>query len=274
MVTRLCHLPAMAVVLPTNSTGFIVPVNFFNNANTRKISTPGTNPCYLRKVSVANKDLDVLIKRSRRKTMALHVYPDKPVELRVPMKCPWFEINQFLDSRLGWIEVAQQELSNVPVVPALEYTQGALHDYLGSKYPLMLVRGKPNHVEQFSGVIVIRCLRPENAALVSRHLNEWYRRRARALFPDRIDHCLQRFPVSLAYRSLVVRKMKARWGSCSRNGDICLNSLLVRLPEAAIDFVITHELCHLQHFAHGKSFYRLLTKAMPDWREREKLLGP
>jgi predicted metal-dependent hydrolase len=241
---------------------------------TFKISTPGANPCYLRKVSVANKDLDVLIKRSRRKTMALHVYPDKPVELRVPMKCPWLEIDQFLDSRLGWIEDAQKELSNVPRVPAPVYTEGALHDYLGSKYPLMLVRGRPNHVEQFPGAIVVRCLAPEKSSLVERHMDAWYRVQARALFPERIEHNLKQFPVQLPYRSLVVRKMKARWGSCSRNGDICLNSLLVRLPEAAIDFVITHELCHLQHFSHNKSFYRLLTRVMPDWREREKLLGP
>jgi predicted metal-dependent hydrolase len=223
---------------------------------------------------VANKDLDVLIKRSRRKTMALHVYPDKPVELRVPMKCPWLEIDQFLESRLGWIEDAQNELSNVPSVTAPVYTEGSLHDYLGSKYPLMLVRGRPVHVEQFPGAIVVRCQTPEKSSLVERHLDAWYRTQALALFPDRIEQNLKQFPVPLLFRSLVVRKMKARWGSCSRNGDICLNSLLVRLPEAAIDFVITHELCHLRYFSHNKSFYRLLTDVMPDWREREKLLGP
>ncbi len=206
--------------------------------------------------------------------MALHVYPDKPVELRVPMKCPWLEIDRFLDSRLDWIEDAQKELSNVPCVPAPVYTEGSLHDYLGSKYPLMLVRGRPNHVEQFPGAIVVRCLKPLKSSLVERHMDAWYRAQARLLFPDRIEQCLNRFPAPLPYRSLVVRKMKARWGSCSRNGDICLNSLLVRLPEAAIDFVITHELCHLRYFSHNKSFYRLLTDVMPDWREREKLLGP
>jgi predicted metal-dependent hydrolase len=223
---------------------------------------------------VANKDLEVLIKRSRRKTMALHVYPDKPVELRVPMKCPWLEIDQFLDSRLGWIEDALKELSNVPRVPAPVYSEGSLHDYLGSKYPLMLVRGRPNHVEQFPGAIVVRCQAPEKPLTVARHMDAWYRAQAVALFPDRIEHNLKQFNVPLPYRSMVVRKMKARWGSCSRNGELCLNSLLVRFPEAAIDFVITHELCHLRHFSHNKSFYGLLTEVMPDWREREKLLGP
>lgn len=244
-----------------------------NGAVTRKISIPGANPCYLRKVSLANEDLDVLIKRSRRKTMALHVFPDKPVELRVPMKCPWLEIDRFLESRLTWIENAQKELSNVPNVPAPDYSEGSLHDYLGSKYPLLLVRGKPNHVEKFPDAILVRCLKPQKASLVAAHLNAWYRAQAKVLFAGRIDRCLQRFLSPLPYRHLIVRKMKARWGSCSRNGDICLNSFLVRLPITAIDFVITHELCHLKHFSHDKSFYRLLTTVMPDWREREKLLG-
>jgi predicted metal-dependent hydrolase len=44
-------------------------------------------------------------------------------------------------------------------------------------------------------------------------------------------------------------------------------------PLAAVDFVVTHELCHLKHFAHNKSFYRMLDRVMPDWRERERLLS-
>ena len=43
------------------------------------------------------------------------------------------------------------------------------------------------------------------------------------------------------------------------------------LPQ--IDFVIAHELCHLTHFAHNASFYALLGEVMPDWKEREVLLG-
>ncbi len=244
-----------------------------NEYVTSKISTPGADPCYLRRVFVADRELHVLIKRSRRKTMALHVFPDHSVELRVPLKCPWLEIDLFLESRLGWIEEAQKELTSLPPVPALEYKEGSAHDYLGSKYPLMLIRGKPNRVEKFPGAILVRCSKPENPALVATRLNEWYRQQAKILFPDWIDRCLQRFPAPMHYRQLVVRKMKARWGSCSRNGDICLNSLLVRAPQAAIDFVITHELCHLQHFSHDRSFYRLLTGVMPDWQEREALLG-
>lgn len=226
----------------------------------------------MRPVTVANQAFEVLIKRSRRKTMVLYVTPDSPVEMRVPLKCSWLEIDAFLESRLGWIERAREELADVPVLKKPKFIDGSIHPYLGAEYPLMLVRGRPNLVQQVRHAIVVRCMKPESESLVARHLDQWYRLQAKRLFPGRIENCLKLFSLPVAYRKMTTRKMKARWGSCSPDGEICLNSMLIKMPSAAIDFVITHELCHLHYFAHNKSFYRLLSSVMPDWREREKLL--
>ena len=239
---------------------------------TRKISASGADSCYVRQVVIANQELEVLIKRSRRKTMVLYVSPDMPVELRVPMKCPWLEIDAFLESRLAWIEQARKELAKVPRVEKPRFIGGSVHRYLGSGYPLILVRGKPKLVEQIQDAIIVRCMKPESESLVARQMNQWYRSQANKLLPIRIENCLKLFSQPIPYKKMTTRKMKARWGSCSLDGEICLNSMLMRMPTAAIDFVIAHELCHLRHFAHNKSFYRLLSSVMPDWREHEKLL--
>jgi len=66
--------------------------------------------------------------------------------------------------------------------------------------------------------------------------------------------------------------MKKRWGSCSKQKGIILNTELVKAPSHTIDYVVMHELCHLKHYNHGKAFYRLLNSVMPDWRERKKRL--
>jgi predicted metal-dependent hydrolase len=66
--------------------------------------------------------------------------------------------------------------------------------------------------------------------------------------------------------------MKSRWGSCSSEGEVCFNLLLMQAGLPQIDFVIAHELCHIRHFAHNASFYALLEEVMPDWKEREILL--
>mgnify|MGYP002781277015 FL=1 len=65
--------------------------------------------------------------------------------------------------------------------------------------------------------------------------------------------------------------MRRRWGSCSKDGTILLNPLLVHAPTGCIDYVLVHELCHLVHHSHDAAFYRLLNRAMfdwPKWKER------
>ena len=65
---------------------------------------------------------------------------------------------------------------------------------------------------------------------------------------------------------MALRVMQSRWGSCSPNGRLTLNPLLVRAPREAVDYVIVHELCHLRHHHHGPAFYRLLGRYVPAWK--------
>jgi len=59
--------------------------------------------------------------------------------------------------------------------------------------------------------------------------------------------------------------MKTQWGSCSPTGAILLNPHLVKAPRECIDYVISHELCHLKEHNHSPRYYRLLSKIMPRW---------
>ena len=70
-----------------------------------------------------------------------------------------------------------------------------------------------------------------------------------------------------------VRWMKRRWGSCGRDGRVVFNIRLVQTPLPLVEYVVVHELCHLKHHHHGKTFYALLAKCLPDWKERRKALN-
>ena len=61
--------------------------------------------------------------------------------------------------------------------------------------------------------------------------------------------------------------MQKRWGSLSDKGTVTLNTDLIRAPKECIDYVVTHELCHLKYNNHGPEFYKLLDSVIPGWEK-------
>lgn len=81
----------------------------------------------------------------------------------------------------------------------------------------------------------------------------------------------------LEVQRVSIRGQKTRWGSCGRNGHICLNWRLVLMPEAIRDYVLVHELMHLRRMDHSAVFWRLVADACPhylDARRWLRLHGP
>ncbi len=72
--------------------------------------------------------------------------------------------------------------------------------------------------------------------------------------------------------SLSVRDTSSRWGSCSREGDISLSFRLLFMPQEILDYVIIHELAHTRYRSHGKRFWELVGRAVPDHKERRRWL--
>jgi predicted metal-dependent hydrolase len=72
--------------------------------------------------------------------------------------------------------------------------------------------------------------------------------------------------------SVKITSAKKRFGSCSSKNSICYSFHLMEYPAEAIDYVIVHELAHIKHKNHGKHFYALIEKYLPDYKERIKLL--
>lgn len=212
------------------------------------------------------------IKRKKRKTIAIHVLDGNSVEIRAPLKCSWSEIEQFLGQQASWVRATALQLQVDPSVPLLEYTNGAKHSFLGHHIPLVLLRGRRAYTAIDGGSIVICCTKPDKEHLVRKHLYAWYRREAEHSLPPRILQINMSFGDSVKVPRLVVEKMSASWGRCDGRSKIRINSLIMRESLEAIDFVLTHELCHLRHFRHDKNFYDLLSEIMPDWQARERML--
>ena len=113
-----------------------------------------------------------------------------------------------------------------------------------------------------------------HAANVQQVVEAWLREQADDYFAARLEVFANELPW-LSDGPPVWRHsfMRSQWGSCSIEGKISLNTHLLKTPPALIDYVILHELCHLRHHNHGKRFYALMTKHMPDWQDRRRELN-
>jgi predicted metal-dependent hydrolase len=88
------------------------------------------------------------------------------------------------------------------------------------------------------------------------------------IFEERLEACYQVFKLhcNAPKPRLVLRKMKSRWGSMSSTGRMTLNTILIHTPIECIDYVIFHELCHIKHQNHGRGFYELQAKMVPNYK--------
>jgi predicted metal-dependent hydrolase len=221
-------------------------------------------------LSYQGDTFSIMLRKTRRRSLALHVFPDRPAELRAPLNSSDKTIRRFLDEKLPWLYAALHEVAPDAIPEPTRYRDGESVDYLGREHQLRFLWGRPAGIEQVGDQLLVRAS-GHSPGTVQKLVERFVRQQALALLPGRLATCRERF-AELPAHTFRVRKMRARWGSCSRRGEICLNSLLMQKSWPAIDFVVTHELCHLRHFAHNKSFYALMDRVMPDWREREKLL--
>lgn len=96
--------------------------------------------------------------------------------------------------------------------------------------------------------------------------------RARAVLPGKVAYYSQR--MGLRPAGITITAARTRYGSCSGKNRLSFSCFLMNSPEAAIDLVVVHELCHIRHKNHGPDFYALLASVLPDHRERKKLLAP
>ena len=161
----------------------------------------------------------------------------------------------------------------LPRLPEKRYVSGETFCYLGKRYRLKVISSNQEKVVLKRGVILVNTKDRTNSKQIKKLLYRWYRQRAEIKFGERLDLChntIKKHGVKLP--TVQIRRMKKRWGSCSKHGAIILNTELVKAPSHAIDYVVMHELCHLKHYNHGKAFYKLLNRVMPDWSKRKKRL--
>lgn len=211
--------------------------------------------------------------REPRKTLAATVYPDGSLTVKAPEEAGKSRIDDFLTRRWRWILKQQRYFGQFKEEMPKEYVSGETFRYLGRAYKLLVRRAHAEpRVLLKQGTLTVTSLKPQERELTRQMLEAWYRERAEVIFNERLDLCFARFHHRQRPK-LVTRKLKRRWGSYLKRGNrIHLNLDLIRANKAQIDYVITHELCHIDHPRHDRAFYRSLEAKLPDWPQTKRKL--
>lgn len=102
---------------------------------------------------------------------------------------------------------------------------------------------------------------------------KWYRKTAEILFKERLDYWYHKFSNKIPYPSIVIRKMKTRWGVCNtRLKKVTLNLELIKKDKSCLDYVIVHELSHFIYQDHSKNFWKIVEKNYPDYLKVRKMM--
>ncbi len=221
----------------------------------------------LRRFQHGDLQLDYLLIHSARRTIGLHIHPDGRVIVRAPRGCPQDVIDAVLTRRAGWLHRHLTRIQRQPAIsPSRRYVTGERVALLGETLELVVQPARRSAVHLQDGQLIVATGDPARA---ERLIKAWYRRQAQRVFEQRLTACFERVRAwGVAYPTLRLRWMRARWGSCSSRGAITLNTRLVELPIDLVDYVILHELCHLREMNHGPRFYALLGQICPEWKEK------
>ena len=201
------------------------------------------------------------IRRSERaRRVRVTVDQARGVEVVLPRRAAEREAAAAVRELRPWIERRFAELDRARRAVA---ERGATVPYLGR--PLRLVPEPARARVHRRGEVLLVPPGDHRPAL-----ERWYRRAARQEIAPRLDRATTQ--AGTPYTALTIRGQKTRWASCSRSGAMSFNWRLLLAPEPILDYVIWHEVCHLEIMDHSASFWSLLASHCPDYREQKRWL--
>jgi predicted metal-dependent hydrolase len=207
--------------------------------------------------------------KMRKRTMTLKVERNGAVVILVPERTPDEEINRFFRSKVPWIARKLKEYKDViGRTEPRRYVTGERFLYLGEEYPLEVIEGRSAKLTLYRGTF--RLCNDHNAD--GREMfREWYRQRARQIFPERVGFYGRR--LDMTWKGIRITSARTRYGSCSSDNRLSFSLRLVMAPYDVIDYIVVHELAHIKIKNHSKRFWEYIGKVMPDYKRRKEWLA-
>ena len=201
-------------------------------------------------------EIPYTVRRSTRaRRVRVNVHPHTGVEVVLPARAPERAAAAAVSELRPWIERRMDEARDV--LARVAARAGSV-PYLDATLELVPQQAR-TRVHRAGD----RLLVPEGDARPA--LERFYRRAARAEIAPRLDRATQL--ASSSYTALDIRAQRTRWASCSANGRMSFNWRLLLAPERVLEYVVWHEVCHLEILDHSPSFWALVADRWPGYQE-------
>jgi predicted metal-dependent hydrolase len=206
------------------------------------------------------------IVRSRRRTITLVVTQYATLVVRAPLRASISYIESVVRKKSAWIRQKLIEVSQRPKAPVKEYVNGEEFWYLGRSYKLCFVERAGKDIELTEKLCLSARVKPIARYVIRR----WYKTAALKI----IDQRCQWYADATGYKPAAIKITEARkrWGSCGSKGTLNFSWRLIMAPVEVIEYVIVHELAHIEQLNHSPAFWDKVAGILPDYKKREKWL--
>ena len=220
-----------------------------------------------------------LVRSRRVKTCEIIINDENTVLIRSPYSKPLSEIENLLKNKMTWISRKQNEYKEnehrIEIIRPT-YQNNSTVPYLGKNLKLNVIQSYSitKDTIRLKGNQLFAFIKTDNKATdnvtleprVKLLYEKWIAEESKSLFEAKVSEFSKKIGVTPS--KIVIKNLKNRWGSATKEGKVNLNYNLIKAPENVIDYIIIHELCHFKIKKHSHQFWNLLRKYVPDYKGR------
>ena len=217
-------------------------------------------------------DFPFRVTHSRRKTAAIHV-SKMGVEVRLPFGVSQQFAHEFVHSKLSWVQQKwQQQQAKANQLPKLAFGETLL--WLGEPHTLVFQRSaRRKQVFIQANCLVLESPTQPSPSEMAAMLESFFKVHAKRRLPQQTVEKAKSLGLVERLTDVRFRRTKTKWGHCTSKGVIQYNWMILGAPEAVIDYLVCHEVCHLKHPHHGPAFWAEVKRACPDYQLHERWLN-
>lgn len=174
-------------------------------------------------------------------------------------------IEKLLLKKAVWINNSRKKIAQKKG-KLLNFTDASKLYFQGKEYPLNLEKHTQKNTKLiFKEEEFVLYYSHYDENIFHKHINNFYKEEAKAFIPSVLETWSE--IMNLTPNKVTFRKTKRQWGSCSGKNDLSFNTMTMKLPLDVIQYIIVHELAHIKHKHHQKSFWKEIETYMPEYKQ-------